>query len=428
MKLLSSLLIGVGVFFVTPTIAFAATNADVAQFTNQTLSILITIASLVSVLFLIRGGFQYITSTGKPEELDHAKKTIRNTLIGLVLIISAGVFSSILNTAFTTSATNTTTESFKLTPIQPATPSNGLTQVIIDAVGGFLQNIIQSATKPIVDGIIGFLTITPSFAANSVIFNFWLVMVGIVDALFALLIALLGFHIMSASTFGFDEIEFKHLLPRIGLAFLLANTSIFVIDWIISVCNLLILTVLKTTGGLDHAWVLNAIDPVKLFISPGGVGLINNIFMLLFIILATTLLLFYISRLITLAVGAVLSPFIFLLWLLPGFTDFAMISIRSYLVVLFTVFIHVVIIQLASAFLTLPEQTGTNPFISILVGIATLFTLLKVPSMILQFAFYSAANGAVRKLGGQIIHVVSSSVKSQSQDAEIVTRRKTVAL
>jgi hypothetical protein len=102
-------------------------------------------------------------------------------------------------------------------------------------------------------------------------------------------------------------------------------------------------------------------------------------------------------------------------------------------VVIFTVFIHVVIIQLASAFLTIPGQAGTNPVISILVGVATFFTLLRTPGMIMQFAFYSAANGAMRKLGGQIIHVVSSRANNSQQpsspdERKVVARRKTVAL
>lgn len=70
-------------------------------------------------------------------------------------------------------------------------------------------------------------------ADNQSVFNFWLAMVGISDVLFIVILALLGFHVMSASTFGFDEIEFKHLLPRIGLVFLVMNTSIFFIDGVI---------------------------------------------------------------------------------------------------------------------------------------------------------------------------------------------------
>ena len=430
MKLFVFLLLTFGALFVLPHSVFAANNSDVDQFASGVLPTMIGIASLASVLFLIRGGFLYITSTGKPDEIAHAKQTIRNALIGLVLVIGSGAISLLLQNSFITANTSGATQSIKLAPIQPVAPTEGLTQVLVSAVSGFLQTLIQSATKPIIDGVISFLTMTPSFVTNSVVFNFWLVMVGIVDSLFVLLVAVLGFHFMSASTFGFDEMSLKHLLPRIGLAFLLANISIFLIDGVLALCNTLIQAVLHASGGLTRAWVLNAFDPKVLITDPNGSSLITLIFMVLFIILAITLLLFYISRLITLAVGAVLSPFLFLLWILPGFTDFAIVAARSYLVLIFTVFIHVVIIQLASAFLTLPGQSGTNAIISILIGIATLFTLLKTPGTIMQFSFYNATNGAMRKLGGQIVHVVSSSKPQPTPEltSDTVTRRKTVAL
>lgn len=402
----------------SPVFAYAASNEAVSQFTSNTLSVLIALASLVSAFFLIRGGFQYITSTGKPEEIDSAKKTIRNALIGLVLVIGAGVFSALLQNAFITPTNGASSSTLALKPIQPVALSSGLAQAMIDTAVGFMKAVIQSATKPLVDAIISFLTTTPSLLANSVVFNFWLVIVGFVDALFALVIALLGFHVMSASTFGFDEVELKNLLPRIGLAFLLANTSIFVIDWILSICNLLIQTILNITGGFDHAWVLNSINPGLLMGDQNAIAgslLIILIFMILFIILSVMLLIFYISRLIVISVGAVLSPFIFLLWLLPGFTDFATIAMKTYVITIFTVFIHVVIIQLASSFLTLPGQVGTNSIISVLVGVATLFTLLKVPALIIQFAFYSASSSVMRKLGGQIIHVFSTKTESETQ-------------
>lgn len=67
---------------------------------------------------------------------------------------------------------------------------------------------------------LGFFTkATPLMAQNSSVFNLWLAMVGITDVLFVVVIALLGFHVMSAASLGFDEIEIKHLLPRIGLIF-----------------------------------------------------------------------------------------------------------------------------------------------------------------------------------------------------------------
>ena len=427
MKLLLVFVSFTAIFFASFTPALAASNSEVFSFTNQTLNVLFVLASLFATLFIVKGGYEYITSSGKPDSIEHAKLTIRNALLGLILVLSAAIISSVLNNSFTTPSASFSQTQINLKPIEPTTPSNGLTQVLLDAIAGFMQNIIQSATKPITDGIISFLTTTPSLVSNSVIFNFWLIIVGITDSLFALVIAILGFHLMSASTFGFEEMEFKKLIPRIGLAFLGANTSIFLADWIIGVCNVLVTALLHASGGITNAWVLTAFNPV--LITTPGTTIITLIFMLLFVILSVVLLLFYISRLILIALGAVLSPLIFLLWITPKFNDFAEISIKSYLVTVFSVFVHVVIIQLASAFLAVPGQQGSNSLIAILIGIGLLFTLLKTPSIMMEFIYFNSGRSILRNVGRQLINVISSSktVSSPTALGIVKTPRKVVA-
>ncbi len=414
-------------FLIAATPAFAVDNAEITTFTSNTLNTLIILATLASTLFLIKGGYSYITSSGKPDSLEHAKITIRNAALGLILVLGAGLISAIMSHAFSTPTGSFTAGQINLVPIQPATPSNGLTQVLLDAIAAFLQNIVQSATKPLTTGIISFLTTTPSLAANSVIFNFWLVIVGITDSLFALVVALLGFHLMSASTFGFDEIEFKHILPRIGLAFFGANTSIFLADFIVSTCNAMVQALLHATGGINQAWILNAFDPASLVL--GTTQIITLIFMILFVILAVVLLLFYITRLIIISLGAVLAPLVFLLWTIPKFSDFAEISMKTYLIAVFTVFVHLVIIQLASAFLTIPGQTGTNSLISILIAIGLLLTLLKTPNLLMQLVFYNSGKNIVKKVGGQIINVMTTDKNAQgaTSGAGVKTPRKVIA-
>ena len=152
--------------------------------------------------------------------------------------------------------------------------------------------------------------------------------------------------------------------------------------------------------------------------------------MLLFVILTVVLLLFYITRLITIALGAVLSPLVFLLSAIPKFSDFAEISIKAYIVTVFTVFVHVVIIQLASAFLAIPGQVGTNSLISILVGIGLLFTLLKTSSFMVQLMFYNTGRSAMKKLGGQIMNVITTKKQEAIQkehERVVKTPRKVVA-
>jgi len=289
--------------------------------------------------------------------------------------------------------------------IQTVEPSDGLTQVLIDAVAGFIQNIVESSTAPIVNGVLGYLTTTPTLLGNEVIRNFWFITVGIVDALFILVVALMGLQVMSASTFGFEEVEIKHLLPKLGLTFLLANISLFLADYAVITCNTLVKVILDSTGGINHTWIENAFNPTTVI--TGTTPLIIFIFMVLFLIVSIVLLLMYISRLIFISLGAVLSPFIFLLSALPKFSDFAFIAMKTYLVSVFIVFVHVVIIQLASAFLTLPEHSE-NSLISIAIGIGLFITLLKTPNLMMQMVMYTSNSGSMRKLGNQIINVMTT--------------------
>ncbi|MFA7253479.1 MAG: hypothetical protein WC107_02910 [Patescibacteria group bacterium] len=405
----------------SPAIAFAASNPEVENFTHDAMTALIGLASVAVVFFLVRGGYLYITSTGNPAALDEAKRTIRNALIGLIIVIGAFVFSSMLNSAMTQPANNATGTALNMSPIEPVESDNSLAQVIIDAIFGFLQNIIQSATKPVLDGITWFLTSTPSLASNSVVFNFWLVMVGITDSLFAIIIALLGFRVMSGSTFGLEEVSLKDLWPKVALAFVGANTSIFLIDWVIQLCQTLVNSILNATGGLGTAWILNAFDPAS-FLS-GTTALITLIFVIIFIILAAVLLLFYISRLMILAFGAVISPLVCAIALIPSMADFAANLTKAYFITIFTVFIHVVIIQLASAFLTVPGQVGANPVISILIGIALFSILLKSTGTAIQLALMSGSSNMMKKLGGQIMNVISvSNAKNTTVVKETVKR------
>lgn len=406
-----------------------STSAEITKYTSDTLNIITFISSAAAIFFLVKGGYLYLSSTGKPETIAEAKKTIKNALIGLVIVLGASVLVSIFNSALISSSSSTSPSSVSMIPVDSATPSDGLTQVLISAVSGFMQNIVESATKPIVDGIVGYLTTTPNLLTNQVIVNFWLVILGITDSLFVVIVALLGLKFMSASTFGYEEMELSQLLPKIGIAFLGANISLFLADYVIITVNAMVKTVLESTGGLNHAWITDAINPTT-FIT-GTTPLITLIFLILFLIISIVLLFMYISRLIMISLGAVLSPLIFLLWIVPKFSDFAEIAVKSYVVTVFVVFIHVVIIQLASSFLSIPEVSG-NSLISIAVAIGLFFTLLKVPSTMMQMVFYTSRNGTFRKLGSQMMNIMSkdgtsSQTREATKNGAVKTPRKVVA-
>lgn len=364
------------------------------------------LAVVVCTFFLVVGGIHYMTSAGKPDKLEHAKKVIRNALIGLIIVIAAGTLTSILIHAYASSGATTAQQLPELMQIKPAQTSPGLIDVLIKAITGLFQYIVESAAKPFIAGLDYFTKGTPLMAANAAVFNMWLAIVGIADALFVLVVALLGFHIMSFAALGLDEIEFKHLLPQLAAAFLLINTSIFWIDMLISLSNALINAMNAAFPG-ESVW--NALSTVVELST--GMGLVALLVMVAFMILAVILMIYYVTRIVTLYLGAVLAPLIILLWLLPGFKDFAITAIKTYVVTVFVLFVHVLILLLAASLFVSVVATGgnnpLNPFMAMLVGCATLITLLKTQGLMNQLAYVSMGPKAMRKLGSQFMTSVS---------------------
>jgi len=86
-------------------------------------------------------------------------------------------------------------------------------------------------------------------------------------------------------------------------------------------------------------------------------------------------------------------------------------AIKTYIVSVFMIFVHVVTIQLAASYLVHPVQTP-NSLVSISVAIGLFFMLIKIPSVMMQMVLFTSSSGALKKIGGQIMNVVSSDNSS----------------
>lgn len=62
----------------------------------QVINLGLIFAGTISILLLILGGFWYVTSAGNEEQSEKGKKTIINSIIGLVVIIMATVIVRIV--------------------------------------------------------------------------------------------------------------------------------------------------------------------------------------------------------------------------------------------------------------------------------------------------------------------------------------------
>ncbi|HSX05430.1 MAG TPA: hypothetical protein VLF69_03110 [Candidatus Saccharimonadales bacterium] len=385
--------------------ASSASNV-IHAYVSPVIRTLCAVASVVCVFFLVNGGYLYMTSSGNPEKLEHAKRVLRNALIGLLIVFAAGAINEMLVHAYSSTAATGNAKLPQLQAIPPDKVSNGVVAILIKAVTGLLNNIIQSVAQPFLHALSFFTGSTELMANNSAVFNLWLVMVGICDGLFVLVVALLGFHVMGATTLGFDEVDVKHLLPRFALIFLGMNTSIFAIDGVIELSNVMIHAI-NAAGGANSVWdILSGV--VK---QSGGQGVAALLLMVAFLIFSVILLVYYICRLVTLYIGAVLSPAILLAWLIPGFRDFSETAAKTYLTTIFVLFVHVVILQLAaSLFVGMAAGSGNNfpdTLMAMITGLATIIALLKTQSVMMQFNYVSMGSRNMKKLGGQFVNGVS---------------------
>ncbi len=71
-----------------------------ALITDVIKGILLPMASLIAVLFLIVGGYQYMFAGANEDLAKRGKDTIRNAIIGLVIIILSYVIVTVVSNAF----------------------------------------------------------------------------------------------------------------------------------------------------------------------------------------------------------------------------------------------------------------------------------------------------------------------------------------
>jgi len=398
-----------------PLFASATAVQNVMQsYVSPIVATIVSLASLASVFFLIVGGFQYMTSSGDPEKLGRAKSIIKNALIGLALVIAAAAITAILNNAYSGASGPVGEQLPTLQNIENIETDSGIVDVLIKSVVGLLRKVVESAAEPFLKSLSYFINSTPLMGNNPHVFNLWLAIVGITDVLFVLVVALLGFQVMSFSTFGFEELDIRHLIPRLGLGFLLINVSIFAIDGLISLSNAMIYALQSGFQSTDIWAVLISITQKS-----SDMGIAGLLVMVAFLVLTVMLLVYYIMRLVTLYMGAILSPLVALLWLIPAFKDFAVTTLKAYLVTIFILFVHATVLILTASILVGLNAGGVdgqpNALMALMVGLATVLFLLKTQGFVQEVATVASIPRAAREMTGtfrQGVRDISSGYKT----------------
>jgi len=115
-KILKFLLLGI-LFFTpvyaedkTSVVAGISKNASAAEFVIYFFNLAIAAGTFIAAVMLAIAGFNYISSRGDPSKIEEAKKNIRNTFLGLIVLMSSLIILNIINPSLTTIKINNLSE------------------------------------------------------------------------------------------------------------------------------------------------------------------------------------------------------------------------------------------------------------------------------------------------------------------------------
>lgn len=72
-------------------------NATLGSYINSLFFLIISVAAMLAVIKVVIGGFQYMTQTSSTSATAKARETIRDAIIGLILLLSSYLILSIVN-------------------------------------------------------------------------------------------------------------------------------------------------------------------------------------------------------------------------------------------------------------------------------------------------------------------------------------------
>lgn len=361
------------------------------------LSTVTTVATALFALFILIGGLYYMTAATSVERKLHAKDIITKGSVGFLLVLTCSSAALFLQSAYTDKV------------VQPAASTDLKLEKVDDSSGNFMTDVIRNFLIDVVkigdslaDTLNGFFIKTPLMAETTAVFNVWKTVLVIAVSMFSLVVAIIGFRLMSASVFGFQEGEIRTILPQIAGAFFVMIFSIFIIDFFITIANMMTKALV---AGSDNQILITTI---KAFIGGAAVVPIGGLLLILvLVILLVLLLLYYLRRLVVLYIGAALSPIIVLCWLLPVFRDFAVLAAKQYLMTIFIIFVHMVILLLAAV---LFSGFGNESILTLLLAIATMSVLLKSSSTINQMVSSSGMTNSMKQMGTTLVRSKAAMV------------------
>jgi hypothetical protein len=176
-----------------------------------------------------------------------------------------------------------------------------------DAVNGWFRDLAASALDPLLDLVSRTILATPDLTtASSRVHQLWWVSAGIANTCFVLLIVAGGVLVMSHETVQ-TSYGVKEIAPRLILAFVAANLSLFVAGQAIPLANALVRALLGAGVGPDHVRTTLKTLALAPLASSSGLLVLIGIALAVMALLLVAAYVVRVSLLIVLIAGAPLA-------------------------------------------------------------------------------------------------------------------------
>jgi hypothetical protein len=291
---------------------------------------------------------------------------------------------------------------------------------LLNQAAQWVAKAIFSVIGPIVDTIdqnsLNFITQTPPAGTyqNATVMQFTTWSIGVVDAAVAVFIVIAGYNLMIARQIGASYHGVMEFLPRIALAVLAANLSLFFIRFFIDLENAL-------CQGVTDLFGLTFLTNTIVGIFHGnlaGAGLL--VFLLAMILGVMNLLLAgqMLLRLALLVLLMVLAPPAFLCWGLPQTQGYARLWSSTFAATVFVQFFQVSALALGAMLISYISAAHLlsldSTVLTLLVSLAVLYLVLRIPGMLRVYALRPIAEAgpaAVRAAQGAAEYVAGTAVR-----------------
>jgi hypothetical protein len=258
-----------------------------------------------------------------------------------------------------------------------------ITSQVVEAINGWLVALEHAVLGPALQAAGQLLFQTPQLDTVASVRTGWETARDVADALFVLALLGAGLLVMASGTFE-TEYSAKRLLPRIGLAAVLANTSLVVCGQLIQLDNALVQALLGPDAA-SSLW-----SQLTAGAGRGDLGgeVLASLIGLATALLALLLVVVYVVRSLVLVVGTVLAPLALTCYALPQTEEVAQLWGRVYAAGLFIQVLQATLVAIGSQLIAHTDWLGaSSALVSGLVLATLLYLLLKLPLLAYRWAF-----------------------------------------